>query len=68
MNGLPQWIWRSDCLLSKTFILKEISAHALNPKQLLEEKEVYEQIGRTLRQKDEESKKISQQIIDKTLF
>jgi hypothetical protein len=68
MNGLPEWIWRPDSLLQQTFILNDLSAKVLNPKQLLEEKEVYEQIGRTLRQKDAESKKILNQIIDETLF
>lgn len=68
MNGLPEWIWRPDSLLPKPFILNDISAKVLNPKQLLEEKEVYEQIGRTPRQKDAESKKILRQIIDETLF
>ncbi|MBT2655391.1 hypothetical protein J7E81_09090 [Bacillus sp. ISL-18] len=68
MNGLPEWIWRPDSLLPQTFILNGISTHVLNPTQLLEEKEVYEQIGRTLRQKDAESKKILHQIIDETLY
>jgi len=58
MNGLPEWIWRPDSLLPKPFIFNNISAKVLNPKQLLEEKEVYEQIGRTPRQKDAESKKL----------
>ncbi|RDU37207.1 hypothetical protein DRW41_11040 [Neobacillus piezotolerans] len=64
MNGLPEWIWRPDSLLPQTFILNGISAHVLNPKQLLEEKVVYEQIGRTPRKKDAESKKILHRIID----
>lgn len=68
MNGLPEWIWRTDSLLPKPYILNDISAKVLNPKQLLEEKEVYEQIGRTPRQKDAENKKILRQIIDGTLF
>ena len=68
MNGLPEWIWRKDSLLPNPYTLNGISAQALNPKQLLEEKEVYEQIGRTPRQKDAESKKILQKIIDETLF
>lgn len=68
MNGLPEWIWRPDSLLPQTFILNGISARVLNPRQLLEEKVVYEQIGRTPRQKDAESKKILQQIIDETSF
>ena len=53
---------------SKTFYFEwNISSHT-NPKQLLEEKEVYEQIGRTQRKKDTESKKILQQLIVETLF
>lgn len=63
MNGLPEWIWREDSLLPKSFKLHGISANVLNPKQLLEEKEVYEQIGRTPRLKDIESKKILRCII-----
>ncbi|WP_438804720.1 nucleotidyltransferase domain-containing protein [Oceanobacillus saliphilus] len=68
MNGLPEWIWRPDSLLAQNFVLNGISAKVLNPKQLLEEKEVYEQIGRLPRQKDLESKKILYQIIEETLF
>ncbi|MBS4194140.1 nucleotidyltransferase domain-containing protein [Lederbergia citri] len=68
MNGLPEWIWRPDSLLDQTFILHGISALVLNQTQLLEEKVVYEQIGRTPRQKDAESKKILHQIIDETLY
>jgi len=63
MNGLPEWLWMSDSLLSKRFKLHGKSAKVLNPKQLLKEKEVYEQIGRTPRSKDIESKKILQGII-----
>jgi hypothetical protein len=68
MNGLPEWIWRPDSLPPKPFILSDISAKVLNPKQLLDEKEVYKQIGRTPRQKDAEGKKILQQIIDEHCF
>ncbi|WP_236687132.1 nucleotidyltransferase domain-containing protein [Ornithinibacillus californiensis] len=63
MNGLPVWIWRPDSLLPQTFVLNGISVQVLNPKQLLEEKEVYERIGRLPRKKDSESKKILHQII-----
>ena len=63
MNGLPEWIWRKDSLLSQSYMLHGISANILNPKQLLEEKEVYEQIGRPHRQKDAESKKILYRLI-----
>jgi hypothetical protein len=63
MNGLPEWIWQADSLLPQSLLLHGISANVLNPKQLLEEKEVYEQIGRTPRLKDAESKKILHRII-----
>lgn len=63
MNGLPEWVWRNDSLLPQSFMLKGISAHVLNPRQLLEEKEVYKQIGRNPRPKDEDSKKILHRII-----
>ncbi|WP_433747940.1 nucleotidyltransferase domain-containing protein [Falsibacillus pallidus] len=63
MNGLPEWVWRPDSLMTESYTLNGISARVLNPKQLLEEKEVYEQIGRPHRQKDAESKKILKQMI-----
>ena len=63
-NGLPEWVWRSDALLPQCFNLNGISAFVLNPLQLLEEKEVYEKIGRTPRPKDLESKRILQSIIE----
>ncbi|TFB15016.1 hypothetical protein E3U55_12225 [Filobacillus milosensis] len=63
MNGLPEWKWMTDSLLSKNFKLHGISANVLNPKQLLKEKEVYQQIGRTPRQKDIESKEVLRGII-----
>ena len=46
----------------KLYVARKISK-VLNPKQLLEEKEVYEQIGRKPRLKDIESKKILHRII-----
>jgi hypothetical protein len=64
MNGLAEWIWRADSLLPQYFKLNGVSAHVLNPRQLLEEKEVYEKIGRTPRPKDLESKKILHSIIE----
>ncbi|MGM0882949.1 MAG: nucleotidyltransferase domain-containing protein [Bacillota bacterium] len=64
MNGLPEWVWRADSLFPQSFMLNGISARVLNPRQLLEEKEVYEQIGRTTRPKDVESKKILHDIIE----
>jgi hypothetical protein len=67
MNGLPEWVWLSDSLLPQVYLLHGISAHVLNPKQLLEEKEVYKQIGCTPRLKDEESKKILHRIISKSV-
>lgn len=63
MNGLPEWVWRFDSLLPQRFMLNGISAYVLNPRQLLEEKEVYEQIGRIPRPKDVESKKVLHRII-----
>ncbi|MBD2868900.1 nucleotidyl transferase AbiEii/AbiGii toxin family protein [Paenibacillus arenilitoris] len=65
MNGLPVWVWRADSLLPQSYMLNGISARVLNPRQLLEEKEVYEQIGRTPRPKDIESKKILHGIIER---
>ncbi|WP_042224682.1 nucleotidyltransferase domain-containing protein [Oceanobacillus manasiensis] len=63
MNGLHEWLWRADSLSLETFNLKGISALVINPKQLLEEKEIYEQIGRPRRKKDTVSKKMLAQII-----
>ncbi|MDH5163974.1 nucleotidyltransferase domain-containing protein [Heyndrickxia oleronia] len=63
LNGLPEWIWRKDSLLTQRFMVHGILANVLNPKQLLEEKKVYEQIGRPYRQKDAESKKILYRLI-----
>ncbi|MFD1176500.1 hypothetical protein ACFQ3W_09330 [Paenibacillus puldeungensis] len=63
MNDLPEWVWRHDSLLPQSFMLNGLSAHVLNPRQLLEEKEVYKQIGREPRSKDEDSKKILHRII-----
>ncbi|MET3941832.1 hypothetical protein ABIC22_004644 [Paenibacillus sp. PvP094] len=63
MNGLPEWVWRPDSLLSQSYMLNGISAHVLHPRQLLEEKEVYKQIGREPRPKDEDSKTILHRII-----
>jgi len=63
MNGLPEWVWRTDSLLPKNYQLHGISAKVLHPKQLLEEKQTYEEIGHPYRQKDAESKKILHRII-----
>ncbi|MCM2999994.1 hypothetical protein M3647_21195 [Paenibacillus cellulositrophicus] len=63
MNDLPEWVWRHDSLLPQSLMLNGISAHVLNPRQLLEEKEIYKQIGREPRPKDEVSKKILHSII-----
>ncbi|MFC9777258.1 nucleotidyltransferase domain-containing protein [Paenibacillus chitinolyticus] len=63
MNDLPEWVWRHDSLLPQSLLLNGISAHVLSPRQLLEEKEVYKQIGRKPRSKDEDSKNILHRII-----
>jgi hypothetical protein len=63
LNGLPEWVWHSDSLLDRQFSLHGIRARALHPKQLLEEKKVYEQIGRARRAKDKESKEILRGIL-----
>ncbi|MBS3681282.1 hypothetical protein KGF86_13860 [Ornithinibacillus massiliensis] len=63
MNGLPEWVWRDDSLLPHYFQLHGIKAKVLHPKQLLEEKKIYKEIGRPYRKKDEESKRILYQII-----
>jgi len=63
MNGLPEWVWRADSLLPQYYQLHGITAKVLHPKQLLEEKEIYEQIGRPYRQKDAESKNVLRRII-----
>ncbi|MFS0673559.1 nucleotidyltransferase domain-containing protein [Ornithinibacillus sp. 179-J 7C1 HS] len=68
LNGLPEWVWRPDSLLHKTFMLNGVSARVLHPTQLLEEKEVYEQIGRVPRQKDANSKKVLQRVIEEGLY
>ncbi|WP_235318341.1 hypothetical protein [Planococcus sp. CAU13] len=57
LNGLPEWVWQHDSLLPDRYTLCGLSVMVLSPQQLLEEKEVYEQIGRTPRLKDIESKK-----------
>ncbi|WP_409340544.1 nucleotidyltransferase domain-containing protein [Paenibacillus sp. MBLB4367] len=62
-HDLPEWVWRPDALPSQRFELCGISACVLSPHQLLEEKVVYEQIGRTARPKDLESKNLLQSII-----
>jgi hypothetical protein len=63
MNGLAEWVWRSDSLSLQSLMLNGITAFVLNPRQLLEEKEVYKEIGRKPRPKDEDSKKILHRII-----
>ncbi|GEN87921.1 hypothetical protein [Oceanobacillus sojae] len=63
MNGLPEWIWRADSLLDENFPLDNVTTKVIHPKQLLEEKEVYKEIGRPYRLKDEESKKILRSIL-----
>ncbi len=63
LNGLPEWVWRTDALQTETFSLGGISARVLHPRQLLEEKEVYREIGRMPRPKDEESKTVLRELI-----
>lgn len=63
LNQLPEWIWRADSLLKQRFVLHGISAKVLNPKQLLEEKIAFEEIGRPFREKDADSKKILYRLI-----
>ncbi|AST91912.1 nucleotidyltransferase domain-containing protein [Sutcliffiella cohnii] len=63
MNGLPEWVWRDDSLMPDYFQLQGIKAKVLHPKQLLEEKKIYEEIGRPYRIKDEKSKRLLHQII-----
>ncbi|MDT9725269.1 hypothetical protein DUZ99_09820 [Xylanibacillus composti] len=63
MNDLPEWVWRDDSLLPQRHMLNGLSAHVLNLRQLLEGKEVYKQIGRKPRPKDEDSKNILHRII-----
>ncbi|WP_259343714.1 hypothetical protein [Oceanobacillus picturae] len=67
LNGLPEWVWREDSLSLETYTLKDVSSRVLNPSQLLEEKEVYERIGRPYRQKDAISKKMLTEIIRDTM-
>lgn len=66
LNGLPEWVWQPDSLLPNRYTLCGLSVKVLSPQQLLEEKEVYEQIGRTPRTKDIESKKLLLQLIRNT--
>lgn len=67
LNGLSQWVWREDSLPLETYTLKGVSSLVINPRQLLEEKEVYERIGRPYRQKDAISKKMLTDIIRDTM-
>lgn len=62
-NGLPEWVWRPDALQSERHHLGGMEIRVLSPEQLLEEKEVYEQIGRTPRPKDLNSKEVLKRII-----
>lgn len=63
MNDLPEWVWQDDSMLPQSLMLNGLSAHVLDPRQLLEEKEVYKQIGRKPRPKDEDSINILHRII-----
>ncbi|WP_233569807.1 nucleotidyltransferase domain-containing protein [Falsibacillus albus] len=66
--GLPQWVWRADAMPTKLFHLNDISLYVLHPNQLLEEKHVYQQIGRKPRTKDIESINLLRAIIDSTFY
>ncbi len=66
MNELPEWVWRPDSLSSQRFTLRNIPFKTLSPKQLLEEKEIYEQIGRKPRRKDLESKEMLRLMIEQS--
>lgn len=63
MNGLPEWIWRKDSLQSETYDLLGMTMKVIHPRQLLEEKQVYEEIGRPYRAKDAISKKLLGKIL-----
>lgn len=63
MNGLPVWKWRPDSLMPQTYQLFGITTKVIHPKQLLDEKDVYKQIGRPFRQKDAASKEQLNQIL-----
>ncbi|GAA0338039.1 hypothetical protein GCM10008967_30400 [Bacillus carboniphilus] len=63
-HNLPEWLWRADSLPPGLYQLNGISMRVVSPQQLLEEKQVYEQIGRKPRDKDQESKRILQKIIE----
>ncbi|WP_345823562.1 nucleotidyltransferase domain-containing protein [Ornithinibacillus xuwenensis] len=63
MNGLPEWEWRADSLIPQYYWLHGKKAKVVHPKQLIEEKKIYREIGRPYRQKDEESMKILYRII-----
>lgn len=67
LNGLPEWVWRENSLSLETYTLKGVSSRVLNPRQLLEEKEVYEGIGRPYRLMDDISKKMLTEIIRDTM-
>jgi len=63
LNELPEWIWRKDSLSPKLHHLHGITAKTIHPKQLLEEKKAYREIGRPHRKKDEESMEVLRRII-----
>lgn len=68
LNDLPEWEWRFDSLLEHIFVLNGISARVMNPRQLLQEKDDYEEDGRIPRPKDFESRKLLQSILDSGRF
>lgn len=63
LNELPEWVWREESLSPKIYHLHGITAKTIHPKQLLEEKKIYREIGRPHRKKDEESMRILRQIL-----
>lgn len=56
MNGLPEWVWRSDSLLLQSLMLN-ITALVLNPRQLLEEKRSTNKLVGSLDQKTKIAKR-----------
>jgi hypothetical protein len=63
-NGIPEWIWRNDCLSPEVYHLEDIAFCTLNPYQLIQEKHDYKKIGRIPREKDKISLELLQQIVN----
>jgi hypothetical protein len=62
-EGKPQWVWRPDALPLRLRLFQGLSVRTMNPRQLLQEKEDYKQIGRPPRAKDQQSVKLLEDII-----